>query len=68
LLKEYAQSGPIVYIIKVKSYENGQYIVHFDDVTTTLSYCELVIYFDCDNCVNQTQTSENNICQFLNII
>ena len=27
LLKEYAQSGPIVYIIKVKSYENGQYIV-----------------------------------------
>ena len=27
LLKEYAQSGALVYIIKVKSYENGQYIV-----------------------------------------
>jgi hypothetical protein len=27
LLKEYAQSGAIVYIIKVKSYDNGQYIV-----------------------------------------
>jgi prophage antirepressor-like protein len=27
LLKEYAQSGPLVYIIKVKTYENGQYIV-----------------------------------------
>jgi phage anti-repressor protein len=27
LLKEYSQSGPIVYIIKVKSLENGQYIV-----------------------------------------
>lgn len=27
LLKEYANSGPLVYIIKVKSYENGQYIV-----------------------------------------
>jgi prophage antirepressor-like protein len=27
LLKEYAQSGPIVYIIKIKSYENGQYVV-----------------------------------------
>jgi phage anti-repressor protein len=27
LLKEFAQSGPLVYIIKVKSYENGQYVV-----------------------------------------
>jgi hypothetical protein len=27
LLKEYAQSGAIVYIIKVKSYDNGEYIV-----------------------------------------
>jgi phage anti-repressor protein len=27
LLKEYAQSGPIVYIIKVKTYENGQYVI-----------------------------------------
>jgi hypothetical protein len=27
LLKEYAQSGAIVYIIKIKSYENGEYIV-----------------------------------------
>ena len=27
LLKEYAQSGPLVYIIKVKTYENGQYVV-----------------------------------------
>jgi hypothetical protein len=27
LLKEYAQSGPIVYIIKVKSYDNGEYII-----------------------------------------
>jgi hypothetical protein len=27
LLKEYAQSGSLVYIIKVKSYENGQYVV-----------------------------------------
>jgi len=27
LLKEYAQSGAIVYIIKVKSFENGEYIV-----------------------------------------
>ena len=27
LLKEYAQSGPLVYIIKVKTYENGQYII-----------------------------------------
>jgi hypothetical protein len=27
LLKEYANSGPLVYIIKVKTYENGQYII-----------------------------------------
>ena len=27
LLKEYAQSGPLVYIIKVKTYENGDYVV-----------------------------------------
>ena len=27
LLKEYAQSGAIVYIIKVKSFDNGEYIV-----------------------------------------
>ena len=27
LLKEYAQSGPLVYIIKVKTYENGQYVI-----------------------------------------
>ena len=27
LLKEYAHSGSLVYIIKVKSYENGQYVV-----------------------------------------
>ena len=27
LLKEYAQSGPLVYVIKVKSYENGQYVI-----------------------------------------
>ena len=27
LLKEYAQSGPLVYIIKVKTYENGKYVV-----------------------------------------
>ena len=27
LLKEYAQSGSIVYIIKIKSYDNGEYIV-----------------------------------------
>jgi prophage antirepressor-like protein len=27
LLKEYAQSGPLVYIIKVKTYEKGQYVV-----------------------------------------
>ena len=62
------ESDPMLYKGKLIDIENGQYIVHFDDVTTTLSYCELVIYFDCDNCVNQTQTSENNICQFLNII
>jgi hypothetical protein len=27
LLKEYANSGPLIYIIKVKTYENGQYII-----------------------------------------
>ena len=27
LLKEYAQSGPLVYIIKVKTYEIGQYVI-----------------------------------------
>jgi hypothetical protein len=27
LLKEYAQSGPLVYIVKVKTYENGQYVI-----------------------------------------
>jgi prophage antirepressor-like protein len=27
LLKEYANSGPLVYIIKVKTYENGQYVI-----------------------------------------
>lgn len=27
LLKEFAHSGPLVYIIKVKSYESGQYVV-----------------------------------------
>jgi hypothetical protein len=27
LLKEYAQSGPLVYIIKVKTYENGHYVI-----------------------------------------
>ena len=68
--------------------ENGQYIVHFeDDITTTLSYCELLIYFDCNDCLNQSSlneqlfanypnerliqsdgTSENTICQILNII
>jgi len=26
-VKEYAQSGPLVYIIKVKTYENGKYVV-----------------------------------------
>jgi hypothetical protein len=26
-LKEYAQSGPLVYIVKVKTYENGQYVI-----------------------------------------
>jgi len=27
LLKEYAESGPLIYITKVKSYENGNYVV-----------------------------------------
>lgn len=68
--------------------ENGQYVVHFDDdITRTLSYCELLIYFDCNDCLNQSSlndqlfanfpnerliqsdgTSENIICQLLNII
>jgi hypothetical protein len=47
------KTDTILYKGEIIDIENGQYIVEFDDVTTTLSYCELLIYFDCDNCVNE---------------
>lgn len=42
---------------KIIKIENGMYTVQFDDVTTTLAYCDLFIYFDCDNCTNQSSLS-----------
>ena len=82
------ESDSTLYKGEIIDIENGQYVVHFDDdITTTLSYCELLIYFDCNDCVNQSSlndqlfanfpnerliqsdgTSENIICQLLNII
>jgi hypothetical protein len=82
------ESDSTLYKGEIIDIENGQYIVHFDDnITTTLTYCELLIYFDCNDCLNQSSlneqlfanypnerliqsdgTSENIICQILNII
>ena len=78
------ETDTMLYKGEIVDIENGQYVVHFDDVTTTLAYCELVIYFDCDNCANQTSLKEQLLvnfpnertiqsdgtllCQFLNII
>ena len=78
------ETDTMLYKGEIVDIENGQYVVHFDDVTTTLAYCELVIYFDCDNCANQLslkeqlfvnfpnerliQSGETSLCQFLNII
>jgi hypothetical protein len=38
-------------IIKI---ENEIYTVQFDDITVNLSYCELSIYFNCDDCTNHS--------------
>jgi hypothetical protein len=81
------KTDTMLYKGEIIDIENGQYVVHFDDVTTTLPYCELIIYFSCNNCVDQISlkdelfvnfpnerliqsdgTSENVLCQFLNII
>lgn len=44
--------GEIIQII------NDSYIVKFEDITRSLSYCELVIYFNCDNCTPQLSIKE----------
>ena len=78
------ESDSTLYKGEIIDIENGQYVVHFDDdITTTLSYCELLIYFDCNDCVNQSslndqlfafpnertiQSDGTLLCQFLNII
>jgi len=36
--------GEIIEII------NDNYTVKFDDITRILAYCDMIIYFDCDNC------------------
>lgn len=82
------ESDSTLYKGEIINIENGLYIIHFDDnITTTLTYCELLIYFDCNDCLNQSSlneqlfanypnerliqsdgTSENILCQLLNII
>lgn len=32
---------------------NDNYTVKFDDVTRVLGYCNMIIYFDCDNCSSE---------------
>ena len=60
------ESDPILYKGEIIDIENEQYVVHFDDVTTTLTYCELLIYFDCDNCVNQASLKDQLFINFPN--
>jgi co-chaperonin GroES (HSP10) len=44
------ESDTILYKGQIKSILNDLYTVEFDDTTATLTYCELLIYFDCDQC------------------
>ena len=60
------KTDTILYKGEIVDIENGQYVVHFDDVTTTLPYCELVIYFDCNNCVNQISLKDQLFVNFPN--
>ena len=60
------KTDTILYKGEIVDIENGQYVVHFDDVTTTLPYCELVIYFECNNCVNQISLKDQLFVNFPN--
>ncbi len=61
------ESDSTLYKGEIIDIENGQYIVHFDEnITTTLSYCELLIYFDCDNCINQSSLNDQLFADFPN--
>lgn len=35
---------------------NGNYTIKFEDITRVLGYCDLFIYFDCNNCDSQLYT------------
>ncbi len=47
------ESDPILYKGEIVDIENGLYVILVDDVITTRNYCELLVYFDCNNCVDQ---------------
>jgi hypothetical protein len=44
--------GEIIEII------NDNYTVKFDDFTRVLNYCDMIIYFDCDNCNSQLSLAQ----------
>lgn len=43
---------------KIINIDGGNYTVNFDDVTRILSYCELIPYFNCDDCTPQLSLTE----------
>ena len=47
--KKYA-SDNMLYKGEIIEILDNNYTVKFDDVTQILSYCDLIIYFNCDNC------------------
>jgi hypothetical protein len=60
------ETDTMLYKGEIVDIENGQYMVEVDNVITYLSYCELVIYFDCDNCVNQISLKDQLFVNFPN--
>ncbi len=56
--KQYENSN-VLYKGQIIDIANGLYTVKFEDVTRNLTYCDLLVYFDCDNCiVNQSIEEE----------
>jgi hypothetical protein len=61
------ESDSTLYKGEIINIENGLYIIHFDDnITTTLTYCELLIYFDCNDCLNQSSLNEQLFANYPN--
>lgn len=60
------ESDAMLYKGEITDISNELYTVKFDDVTRTITYCELFIYFDCDGCKIELSSKEKLFSDYPN--